>query len=614
MEKKEKAKREKSKYSHLSNIGYILRRIWGWERGMMVARTLSIPLSVLQALTLIYFPKLLIDLITKQSGIQSMLTGIVAVCFILLVCDICMRATNAKAQSARYSVNFHLQDITNDKYLTTDYENIDDPGLETIRQRATDWPTCLACEFFPDDMSRFLTNLLGSVTYGSMIALVSPWILLLLIVSGVISYLALGWVRRFNDKANKARAPIDRKVSYIGGLSTQFEYAKDVRLYNMFGWLSGIMTKCQGEQLSWIKKGEMKSGTAAFVNVLLQLIRDGAAYAVLISLLLAGKLELGNFVLYLGAITGFSTWLSTIIQDFNGILDKSMRIGYVREYLEIPDKQNHGPGCPMPSPSEVPFSIDFTDFSYRYPGAEKPVLDDITVRIKAGEKIAIVGENGAGKTTLVKNLCGLYRPSEGTVTVNNRPVQDYNIENYYRLYTVVFQDIYLLPLPIANFIASSNHDVDRERVRWALEQTGLWKAVEIMKHGMDTVLMKGIYEDSVDLSGGEQQKLMLARALYKDAPVLILDEPTAALDPIAESELYEKYNELTAGKTVFFISHRLASTRFCDRIFFIADGKIAECGSHEELLALGGKYAYMWGIQSHYYQENLGTQEEGAFA
>ena len=217
-----------------------------------------------------------------------------------------------------------------------------------------------------------------------------------------------------------------------------------------------------------------------------------------------------------------------------------------------------------------------------------------------------MGINGAGKTTLVKLICGLYFPTEGEILMNNVPVTEFNIEDYYSLFSVVFQDIYLLPFQIRQFIASCDDEfINDENVRTSLIKAGLGDKISSLPHNIESRLMKGVFDDSIDLSGGEKQKLMLARALYKDAPFVVLDEPTAALDPIAESELYHKYNDMTKNKTSIYISHRLASTRFCDRIFFMENGDIIEIGTHDELIKLNKKYAYMYDLQSHYYQEEV---------
>ncbi len=222
----------------------------------------------------------------------------------------------------------------------------------------------------------------------------------------------------------------------------------------------------------------------------------------------------------------------------------------------------------------------------------------------------MVGLNGAGKTTLVKLLCGFYDPDEGRVLLDGRDIREYNRADYYRMFSAVFQDFTLLPATVAANVAQSEDAIDMEKVTDCIAKAGLQEKTESLPQGYETLLNREVYEDAVMLSGGETQRLMLARALYKDAPFVILDEPTAALDPIAEADMYAKYHDMTAGRSSVYISHRLASTRFCDRILLIEDGRLAEVGTHESLLALGGRYAELFHVQSQYYREG-DTSHEG---
>ena len=233
----------------------------------------------------------------------------------------------------------------------------------------------------------------------------------------------------------------------------------------------------------------------------------------------------------------------------------------------------------------------------------------MNLTIHPGEKLAIVGLNGAGKTTMVMLLCGFYDPTEGRVLLNGQDIREFNRRAYYKLFSAVFQGFSILDTTIAECVAQTAQEIDLEKVQRCLAQAGLTETMAKFPQGVNTHFGREVYLDGVQLSGGQTQRLMLARALYKDGPILVLDEPTAALDPIAENDIYQKYSDMTAGKTSVFISHRLASTRFCDRIVFIADGGIAEEGTHQALLAKGGAYARLFAVQSRYYQEG-GAQDE----
>ncbi len=247
--------------------------------------------------------------------------------------------------------------------------------------------------------------------------------------------------------------------------------------------------------------------------------------------------------------------------------------------------------------------IELEHVSFRYPGAEEDTIHNLSLTLRPGEKVAVVGLNGAGKTTMVKLICGLYDPTEGRVLLNGTDIRTFDRRQFYRLFSAVFQNFSLLDLTVSEVVAQTWRNIDMEKVKASIQKAGLSEKVEGLPKGYETHIGKMAYLDGVELSGGETQRLMLARALYKDGPFLILDEPTAALDPIAESDIYQKYNEMTQGKTSLFISHRLASTRFCDRILFFQDGRILETGTHEELLKKKGGYAHLYDVQARYYQE-----------
>lgn len=297
-----------------------------------------------------------------------------------------------------------------------------------------------------------------------------------------------------------------------------------------------------------------------------------------------------------------STLMDKLLQILNRIFDGAIQVSQFREAMDLKDNLNRGKGIPVP---KVPFSIEFRNVSYQYPKGEKKVLDNISFKIEAGEKIALVGLNGAGKTTLTMLMCGLILPDEGEVLLDGHSLYEYNRDEMYGLFGVVPQHYNLLAVSIARNIASaiSDEDIDYDKLQYCIEMAGLSEKIKTLPNGAATPLNRTLYQDAVELSGGETQKLLLARLLYKNPPCIILDEPTAALDPIAEDKIYRSYNEIAANATAVFISHRLASTRFCDRIFLLDGARFAEAGTHEELMAAGKKYKELFDIQSKYYKE-----------
>ena len=320
----------------------------------------------------------------------------------------------------------------------------------------------------------------------------------------------------------------------------------------------------------------------------------GAVYAV------RGGITIGQlsvFLSYANQYTKPFNEISGVVTELQNALACAARV------FELLDAGDQVPEVENASVLQPDGHVQLENVSFRYPGAEADTLHGIDLTVHPGERLAVVGLNGAGKTTLVKLLCGFYDPTEGRVLLNGEDIREFNRQEYYTLFTAVFQKFSVLEATLEENVAQTREGIDEARVRECLEKAGLTERVAALPDDLKTHIGREVFEDGVLLSGGEMQRLMLARALYKNAPILLLDEPTAALDPIAENDIYQKYAAMTVGRTSVFISHRLASTRFCDRILLIDGGVIAEQGSHEELLARGGKYAGLFEVQSKYYRE-----------
>lgn len=400
----------------------------------------------------------------------------------------------------------------------------------------------------------------------------------------------------------------------------------------MTDWFSDVDKGLEEEWNSY-RREEKKRDYGGFVlTALMIFLRDGLTYFYLASMFLAGTIEVADFVFLLGITRGISGWLMDIITEVAAIQKDMAPLNDMREFLECEDTLKRSEGAPVPSW----YDIEFKDVWFKYPGSENWVIKGLNFHIKEGEKLAIVGLNGAGKTTIVGLIVGFFHPDKGEILIGGMNAGKMNIYDRYALFSAVFQDVHIFPDTVANIVmgsdyaqldlmqstgleSASNHNVSaaksktrRKRIEGALEKAGLTQTVKALPHGIDTYLGKMSREGAVDLSGGQNQRLVLARAIYRDAPITVLDEPTAALDPIAESEIYESYNEMVQDKTAVFISHRLASTRFCDKILLIEDGQIIEQGNHEQLIKLGGKYKEMFDIQAYYYQDDLGGKNTAA--
>lgn len=603
--------KKKPSHSALDNSLWAVRMLIKYSPAAFFIIVLMIPVEIGMQYLGIYLPSLVVSEVTEGQTLEHALMAVGLVMAAMLAGGMLQKAMKHIQASKLGTYRYKLSDIITRKKLSMFYQDYEKKDVRDLAHRAEIatqmWNGKQPLSDIVTNEFGMIKNVLGYLLFGTVISFANPWLVPLLTIAPVVNLLAVRAFNKWEYQHRPVRTDLSRKLGLVEKLPDDFTSAKDIRIYGMSQWLEERYRELSDENIMWRKKESVRRAGSQTADLAVILLRDGGAYALLIWMMLKNEISVSQFVLYFAAISSFAGWVGGIIDCWNGVHTSSLKICDYRDYADYPDID--GTGAAQSKDHLVnPPEIVFDRVCYRYDGAEEDTIHNLSFTIHSGEKIAVVGVNGAGKTTMVKLLCGLYRPTSGEIRINGKPIGEFKREDYYRLLSPVFQDVRTAFFSLAETVSGAYEaDTGLDRAEKYIRLAGLGDKIDNLPQGIHTRLDKRVHKDGTELSGGEAQKLMLARALYKDAPILVLDEPTAALDPIAESKIYKTYNEMCTGKTSLFISHRLASTSFCDRILLFEKGKICEEGTHEELLRLGGKYKEMFDIQSCWYQE----QEQG---
>lgn len=603
-------KKQKSAYSLGQNIAYMISLAWRQRRSVIFLGLTMTAVAILLSLTQLFIvPSILGAVETEVSAIK--LTVIILLFTgVLLLLSAAGSYFSSCAQFGRIEVRLTIGAMIQNKALTMSYPDIEDQNVRKKMDKASMLVTSntAATEAIWTTLMNLLKNTVEFIVYLSLLSTLNPLIIIAVLVTTIVSFSVSNYLGGWRYRHRDEEAEYSRRMNYLSERSRDYTLAKDVRIFGMRDWIEDVYSSMLGLYRGFVAKGERVCIWGNIIDVILTFMRNGIVYLFLIGAVLKGEVSAAQFVLFFNTVNAFTGGIGKIMTDLATLWKQGLDISAVREFLDYPESFKMEEGIPITPNLIIPYRIELQDVSFRYPEAEMNTLTHINLTIRPGEKLAIVGLNGAGKTTLIKLICGFLDPTEGKVLLNDTDIRMYNRRDYYQLFSAVFQDFSVLDVTIAENIAQTDVNINRSLMKRCIDQAGLTEKIDSLPKGVETHIGR-VFEDGIDLSGGELQRLMLARALYKNAPIIVLDEPTSALDPIAESEIYNKYSELTDGRMAIYISHRLASTRFCDRIILIAEGGIDEEGTHDELIARNGHYADLFEIQSRYYREG-GVENE----
>lgn len=603
----EKIKREKKeKYNMRQNIWFMVKLAGAYkEKKVLVLGLLSALTAVMLNLVNLFVPPMILAAVERHASISELILTVLCFVLALMFFSALLAYINENIIYGRITLRSTLIALLNKKVMTMSYPNVFDERFKRVRMKAVEAVRTNheATEAIWITLTEFIQNSLCFIIYVLLLTSVQPLLMLVILLTTLLSYFARSYANEWRYRHREKEAEYEKQMYYLNGLASDLTAAKDIRIFGLRPWIEELYQKVMASYVLFQKHVQRSYFWANILDLMLTFVRNATAYAYLIKLVIDGGLDVATFLLLFNTVSGFTGQVTGILNGLNQLHKQSLDISNVRECLEYPELFKFEDGEKLGSEDGKTYEIVLENVSFKYPGAEKEILSNINLTLHSGEKLAVVGLNGAGKTTLVKLICGFLDPTKGRVLLNGKDIRDYNRADYYTMFAAVFQDFSLLAGTLATNVAQDCEHIDMERVKKCMAQAGLSQMVAGLRDGYETYLNHEVFETVIMLSGGQIQRLMLARALYKEAPFIVLDEPTAALDPIAESDIYQKYNEMTEGKSSIFISHRLASTRFCDRIILIDHGTIAEMGSHEDLVKREGQYAEIYAMQSKYYKE-----------
>ena len=580
---------------------FLLKLIWRFNKKYIFYAALFQIVTALVPLTGVVMPKYIIDELTGLQRVEYLAVYVGALVLINLVGSILLAYLEGAMFTSKSEVFSSFECMMAEKLMTCDFESLEDPGFLDVKEKAHRILYAEGQGFGAVLDHAF--NIAGKVfIFAGLVGVLSTlniWMVLVFVALVLLNSAVESRVQKRYVSWDIEKAPIERRSAYLLNIIENFEYGKEERIYGLKDFLISRVAKHLGESDAFYKRQTRELNKSQYFTAVTSFFRDAISYIYLISKVIAGSIQIGSFTMYVGAVSQFSTAMNDMMSSIVNIRRFGLYYDELNKYINMPQTMREGKKTVDNETGE--YTIKFENVSFRYPGSETYALKNVNITITPSEKLSIVGENGAGKTTFVKLLLRLYDPTEGRILLNGTDIREFDYDEYQNLMAAVFQDFRLFSFTLKENVCFDKECSD-EVVIDCLRRSGFGNKLDQLPKGIYTNVYKNFEEDGFEPSGGEGQKIALARALFKDTPVVILDEPTAALDPRAEYEMYQNFNKMSEGKTTIFISHRLSSSRFCDKIAVFAGGEIKEYGSHDELYNKDGMYHELFDMQAKFYQ------------
>lgn len=590
----------------IKGLLFFIKFSWQHEKKYLIYRILNQFVSSMIPIVAVIMPRYIINELMEQQRVAYICLYIGILAGYTFAASAISSWLSWTGFTHRIKISQAFDMFMHEKTVNADYADIESSRYLEMKEKAEkflfgNWK---GFSFVLDMAIEIIGKSFTLIGVIAVIASLNPLIVLLFVALVLISSYVEARVQRKQADMRLKLTPIERRTVYYAQVLEDFSYGKEIRVNGLGRWLM------QRENEHWkygydtyVKSNALgiKSGVfGSFTN----LVQQAVSYGYLVAQVLANSITIGDFSMYAGGVAAFSGAMRGVMQNIIEVSEYRKYYDAIEEYLDIPAKMRNNKRLPLP---EGVHEIEFRGVSFSYPGQSGDALKNINITIRPGQKLSIVGENGAGKTTFVKLLCRIYDPTDGMILLDGTDIRDIDYDEYMTLFSTVFQDYKLYALSLKDNVALAESDtVSDAEVEFFLRRAGFGEKLDSLKDGVHTLVYRNFDDEGFEPSGGEGQKIALARALFKKAPIVILDEPTAALDPRAEHEVYQRFNDLISGKTAVFISHRLSSARFCDEIAVFKNGEIIETGSHDDLMIANGQYAELFAMQADYYNNANG--------